>query len=132
MKSEPVFLTFAEIIEIHNYQIENFGGASGLRDMELLKSALGMPSATFGGTFLHPTIYEMAAAYLFHLVENHPFVDGNKRVGAMAALVFLDMNGIDFEASDEEFTAMVLRVASGKMLKAEITLFLKEHSSEQK
>lgn len=132
MKSEPVFLTFAEIIEIHNYQIENFGGASGVRDMELLKSALGMPSATFGGTFLHPTIYEMAAAYLFHLVENHPFVDGNKRVGAMAALVFLDMNGIDFEASDEEFTAMVLRVASGKMLKAEITLFLKEHSSEQK
>ena len=132
MKSEPVFLTFAEIIEIHNYQIENFGGASGVRDMELLKSAIGMPSATFGGTFLHPTIYEMAAAYLFHLVENHPFVDGNKRVGAMAALVFLDMNGIDFEASNEEFTAMVLRVASGKMLKAEITLFLKEHSSEQK
>ena len=132
MKSEPVFLTFAEIIEIHNYQIENFGGASGVRDMELLKSAIGMPSATFGGTFLHPTIYEMAAAYLFHLVENHPFVDGNKRVGAMAALVFLDMNGIDFEASDEEFTAMVLRVASGKMLKAEITLFLKNHSSEQK
>jgi death-on-curing family protein len=132
VKSELAFLTFAEIIEIHNYQIENFGGASGLRDMELLKSALGMPSATFGGTFLHPTIYEMAAAYLFHLVENHPFVDGNKRVGAMAALVFLDMNGIDFEASDEEFTAMVLRVASGKMLKAEITLFLKEHSSEQK
>ena len=132
MKSEPVFLTFAEIIEILNYQIENFGGASGVRDMELLKSAIGMPSATFGGTFLHPTIYEMAAAYLFHLVENHPFVDGNKRVGAMAALVFLDMNGIDFEASDEEFTAMVLRVASGKMLKAEITLFLKKHSSEQK
>ena len=132
MKSEPVFLTFAEIIEIHNYQLENFGGASGVRDMELLKSAIGMPSATFGGTFLHPTIYEMAAAYLFHLVENHPFVDGNKRVGAMAALVFLDMNGIDFEASNEEFTAMVLRVASGKMLKAEITLFLKEHSSEQK
>ena len=132
MKSELVFLTFAEIIEIHNYQIENFGGASGVRDMELLKSAIGMPSATFGGTFLHPTIYEMAAAYLFHLVENHPFVDGNKRVGAMAALVFLDMNGIDFEASDEEFTAMVLRVASGKMLKAEITLFLIKHSSEQK
>ncbi len=132
MKSEPIFLTFAEIIEIHNYQIENFGGASGVRDMELLKSALGMPSATFGGTFLHPTIYEMAAAYLFHLVENHPFVDGNKRVGAMAALVFLDMNGIDFEASDEEFTAMVLRVASGKMSKAEITLFLKKHSTEQK
>lgn len=131
MKSEPAFLTFAEVIEIHDYQIEHFGGATGLRDIELLKSAIGMPPATFGGTFLHPTIYEMASAYLFHLVENHPFVDGNKRVGAMAALIFLDLNGIDFNASDEDFTAMVLRVASGKMLKAEITLFLKEHCAER-
>ncbi|MDR0931465.1 MAG: type II toxin-antitoxin system death-on-curing family toxin [Victivallales bacterium] len=129
MKSDPEFLTFAEVLEIHNYQIEHFGGASGLRDIELLKSAMGMPSATFGGTFLHPTIYEMAAAYLFHLIENHPFVDGNKRVGAMATLIFLDLNGIDFDASDEEFTTMVLRVAAGKMLKAEITLFLKNHCS---
>ncbi|MDD4817566.1 MAG: type II toxin-antitoxin system death-on-curing family toxin [Victivallaceae bacterium] len=129
MKSEPSFLTFSEVIEIHDYQIEHFGGASGLRDIELLKSAIGMPSATYGGNFLHPSIYEMAAAYLFHLVENHPFVDGNKRVGAMAALIFLDLNGIDFNASDEEFTAMVLRVASGKMLKAEITLFFKAHCS---
>jgi len=129
VKSEPSFLTFAEVIEIHDYQMEHFGGASGLRDIELLKSAIGMPSATYGGNFLHPSIYEMAAAYLFHLVENHPFVDGNKRVGAMAALIFLDLNGIDFNASDEEFTAMVLRVASGKMLKAEITLFFKAHCS---
>ena len=83
MKSGHAFLTFAEVIEIHDYQIENFGGASGLRDIELLKSAIGMPSATFGGTFLHPTVYEMASAYLFHLAEKHPFVDGNKRVGAM-------------------------------------------------
>lgn len=127
MKPDPVFLTFAEAIEIHDYQIENFGGTPGLRDSELLKSAIGMPSATFGGTFLHPTICEMAAAYLFHLVENHPFVDGNKRVGAMAALVFLDMNGYDFDASDKDFTDMVMKVASGKMLKAEITLFFQRH-----
>ncbi len=128
MKIEPVFLTFSDIIEIHNYQIENFGGASGVRDIALLKSAIGMPSATFGGVFLHSTIYEMAAAYLYHLVENHPFVDGNKRVGAMAALVFLDINGLEFGASDEDFTDVVMHVASGKMLKAEITLFLKQHS----
>ena len=70
--SEIQFLTFADIVEIHEYQIENFGGASGLRDIELLKSAIGMPESTFGGAFLHPTIYEMAAAYLYHLVENHP------------------------------------------------------------
>ena len=122
------FLTFADIVEIHEYQIENFGGASGLRDIELLKSALGMPKSTFGGAFLHPTIYEMAAAYLYHLVENHPFADGNRRVGAMAALIFLDINNIDFDAPEELFTEMVLKVASGKMLKAEITLFLREYS----
>ena len=130
MSADPLFLTLAEIIALHDYQVKHFGGAPGLRDMELLKSAAGMPSATFGGAFLHPAIYEMAAAYLYHLVENHPFVDGNKRVGAMAALVFLDWNGIDFEADEEEFAQMVLSVASGKMLKAEISLFLRKHSRE--
>lgn len=128
MKPELLFLTFAEIIEIHDYQLSHFGGASGLRDLEMLKSAIGMPSATFGGEYLHPSIIEMAAAYLYHLVENHPFVDGNKRVGAMAALVFLDLNGYDFDASDKDFTDMVLKVASGKMLKADITLFFRLHT----
>lgn len=128
MKSEPLFLTFAEIIEIHDYQIAHFSGSAGLRDIELLKSAIGMPSATFGGEYLHPSIIEMAAAYLYHLVENHPFVDGNKRVGAMAALVFLDLNGYDFDAPDQDFTDTVLKVASGKMLKAEITLFFRQHT----
>ena len=128
MSLEPVFLTFAEIIEIHDYQISRFGGAAGVRDIELLKSAIGMPSATFGGEFLHPSVIEMAAAYLYHLVENHPFVDGNKRVGAMAALIFLDMNGFEFDASDEDFTAMVLKVASGEMMKSEISLFLRQHT----
>ena len=128
MSPEPVFLTFAEIIEIHDYQISRFGGAAGVRDIELLKSAIGMPSATFGGEFLHPSVIEMAAAYLYHLVENHPFVDGNKRVGAMTALIFLDMNGFEFDASDEDFTAMVLKVASGEMMKSEISLFLRQHT----
>ena len=128
MSPEPVFLTLAEIIEIHDYQISRFGGAAGVRDIELLKSALGTPSATFGGEYLHPSIIEMAAAYLYHLVENHPFVDGNKRVGAMAALIFLDMNGFEFDAPDEDFTAMVLKVASGEMMKSEISLFLRQHT----
>jgi len=125
---EPVFLTFAEIIEIHDYQISHFGGAAGVRDIELLKSALGTPSATFGGEFLHPSIIEMAAAYLYHIVENHPFVDGNKRVGAMAALIFLDLNGYEFDASDADFTAMVLKVASSEMMKSEISMFFRQHT----
>jgi len=128
VNSEPVFLTFAEIIEIHDYQISRFGGAAGVRDVELLKSAIGMPSAAFGGEYLHPSIIEMAAAYLYHLVENHPFVDGNKRVGAMAALIFLDMNGYEFDASDADLTAVVLKVASGEMMKSEISMFLRQHT----
>ena len=131
MNKEPLFLTFAEIIEIHDYQISHFGGADGLRSAEMLKSAIGMPSSTFSGEYLHPTIPEMAAAYLFHLVENHPFLDGNKRVGAMASLVFLDLNGYEFDATDEEFTDLVMRVASGKMLKSEVVLFFQQHSHDR-
>ena len=128
MNKEPLFLTFAEIIEIHDYQISHFGGSDGLRSAEMLKSAIGMPSSAFSGEYLHPTIPEMAAAYLFHLVENHPFLDGNKRVGAMASLVFLDLNGYEFDATDEEFTDLVMQVASGNMLKSEVVLFFQQHS----
>jgi death-on-curing protein len=131
LNKEPLFLTFAEIIEIHDYQISHFGGSDGLRSAEMLKSAIGMPSSTFSGEYLHPTIPEMAAAYLFHLVENHPFLDGNKRVGAMASLVFLDLNGYEFDATDEEFTDLVMRVASGKMLKSEVVLFFQQHSHDR-
>lgn len=123
-----VFLTLDEVMEIHDFQIDHFGGASGLRDVKLLDSAIAMPSSTFGGAYLHPALTDMAAAYLFHLVENHPFVDGNKRVGAMAAVVFLDLNGVEFTADDDEFTAMVLLVASGKMQKTEISAFFKRHT----
>lgn len=122
------FLTVADVVMLQEYQIKNFGGTAGLRDMALLKSAIGMPESTFGGAFLHPTIHEMAAAYLYHLAENHPFADGNKRVGAMAALVFLDINHVQFDAPDELFTEMVLKVASGKMHKAEIAQILKQYS----
>ncbi len=129
MTDTPLFLTLAEVIEIHAYQIEHFGGSQGIRDIDLLKSAVAMPEMSYAGIMLHKDIYEMAAAYLFHIAENHPFIDGNKRTGAMAALVFLDINEIDFNASDEDFTEMVLRVASGKMQKHEIAEFLKRRCS---
>ena len=128
MNGELEFLTFADIMAMHAYQIGHFGGALGIRDVELLKSALVMPSATYGGQYLHTDIFEMAAAYLYHLVANHPFVDGNKRVGAMAALIFLDLNGVDFAASNDELTEVVLAVASGGMKKPEIAVFLKGHA----
>lgn len=123
---EPKFLTIPEILEIHKDQINRYGGDTGIRDIELLKSAIGMPSATFNGQYLHVSIYEMAAAYLFHLVQNHPFVDGNKRVGAVSALVFLLLNDYDFEAPEDDFSEMVLSVAKGELDKAGISMFIRQ------
>lgn len=118
------FLSIAEVLEIHQNQIMLYGGEPGLRDLGLLKSALGMPAATYGGEFLHPGIYEMAAAYLFHLVKNHPFVDGNKRVGAVSCLAFLAFNGYSFTATADDFSEMVLAVAAGNLSKANVTIFI--------
>jgi death-on-curing protein len=126
----PRFLTLAEVLEIHQDQIARYGGAPGIRDVDLLKSALAMPAATFGGRFLHAGPHEMAAAYLFHLVANHPFIDGNKRVGAVAALVFMDLNGLTVSASENDFAEVVLAVARGEMDKANVTVFLRRWSSQ--
>lgn len=122
------FLSLAEVLAIHKDQITRYGGASGIRDIDLLKSALGMPPATYDGEFLHTDIFEMAAGYLFHLVKNHPFVDGNKRVGAVAALVFLDLNGFDFHASEDDFAEMVLAVARGEINKSQVAVFIRNWS----
>jgi len=107
----PDFLSFAEVLEIHRDQIERYGGKTGIRDLGLLQSALAMPAAGFGGRYLHGDLFEMAAAYLFHIVRNHPFVDGNKRTGAVAALVFLSLNGMEIEASEDIFEQTVRAVA---------------------
>ena len=129
MKPAPLFLTFEEALEIQRYQIDHFGGDPGLRDAALLRSALAVPAATFGGQFLHADIEEMAAAYLFHIAKDHPFVDGNKRTGAMAAIVFLELNGYDFSATNDELADAVLKTAGGEESKAELTVFFRKHSS---
>jgi len=118
------FLSLTEVLAIHRDQIARYGGTTGIRDIDLLKSALGMPAATYGGEFLHTDVFEMAAAYLFHLVKNHPFLDGNKRVGAVAALVFLLLNGHDFDAPQADFAETVLSVARGEIDKAEVAVFI--------
>jgi death-on-curing protein len=122
---DPVFLSLSEVLEIHQNQVARYGGAAGIRDMELLKSALGIPSATFGGRFLHTDIHEMSAAYLFHLVKDHPFIDGNKRVGAVTALVFLELNGFVFDAPEDDFAEMVLAVVRGELGKADVAVFIR-------
>jgi death-on-curing protein len=126
---EPVFLGLDEVIEIHHDQINRYGGPSGIRDIELLKSAISMPPATFGGEYLHKNLYEMAAAYLFHVVRNHPFLDGNKRTGAVAAVVFLIMNGIELQADEDSFEKLVRSVAEGKTDKAKIAEFFRNNTA---
>jgi len=117
---EPVFLSFDEVLEIHEQQIERYGGSSGLRDAAGLESAVATPQATFGGEFLHPSVPAMAAAYLFHLCQNHPFIDGNKRAGANAAITFLLMNNWNSTFTEDEFADLVLSVASGGLGKPDL------------
>ena len=124
----PDFLSYDDIVAIHQDQIARYGGNLGIRDMGLLQSAVAQPRATFAGQFLHANVFEMASAYLFHLVKNHPFIDGNKRTGAVAALVFLELNGIEIRATESEFEQLVLEVARGDCQKREITEFLANHA----
>jgi len=126
----PVFLNLNEVLHIHQDQIERYGGESGIRALGLLQSALAMPAAGFGGRFLHNDLFEMAAAYLFHIARNHPFVDGNKRTGAACALVFLDLNGIEIDASEDALVEMVAAVAEGRADKEAIADFFRRHAGE--
>lgn len=125
---EPRFLLLEEVLGIHAHQIEAYGGAFGVRDTGLLLSAVAAPKASFAGELLHGTLFEIAAAYLFHLARNHPFIDGNKRAALAAALVFLELNGVSIDAPDEELVEMVLGVATGKQSKAAAAVFLERHS----
>lgn len=124
----PVFLTLDEVLALHQDQVERYGGATGLRDLGLLQSALGTPQARFGGTFLHDSLPEMAAAYLYHIVCNHPFVDGNKRTGLIAAIAFLGLNGLDLNADPDALVNLVLGIAAGSVTKADAAVFLAAHS----
>jgi death-on-curing protein len=114
-----------EVVAIQRDQIDRYGGSLGVRDWGLLKSAAAMPAATFGGQFLHSDLCEMAAAYLFHIVQNHPFIDGNKRVGAVAADVFLSLNDTTLIANEDDFAELVLAVARGELSKSGVAEFLR-------
>ena len=128
--SEPAFLTLDEVLGIHADQIRVYGGASGLRDLALLRSALAMPETTFDGDYLHPSVFEMAGAYLFHLARNHPFVDGNERTALMCALVFLGLNGERLRADPDDLYSLVDGAAAGEVDKAEISVFLRRHRGD--
>ena len=117
----PKFLSLDEVLELHADQISSFGGTPGVRDEGLLESALAQPQATFGGQFLHPTISEQAAVYLYHIAMNHPFIDGNKRTAFAVMDTFLRLNGCALNLTDDRAYDLVMRVARGTMTKEELS-----------
>lgn len=121
---ESLFLSVQDVLRIHDNTIAHEGGASGLRDIGLLESAVAMPQQGFGPQLLHPDVLSQAAAYLFHLVSNHPFVDGNKRVGLQACQVFLFVNRYS-QPPPKPALDMTLAVARGEVGKAELTDWLR-------
>ncbi len=125
---DPLFLTMDEVLALHDLQVRLFGGLGGIRDLGLLESAIGNAEATFGGQFLHETRFEMAAAYLYGICRNHPFVDGNKRTAAAAALTFLDMNAIDIDAAEDDIYELVIGIAEGRVSKAAVAVFFEQHA----
>jgi death on curing protein len=125
----PFFLDLEQVMRLHASMIERYGGTGGTRDVGLLQSAIAMPQMAYGGEYLHTDIFEMAAAYLYHIVQNHPFLDGNKRTGAAAAIVFLAMNEIRIEADEDGLVDLTLSVARGESGKPEIAEFFRKRAS---
>ncbi len=123
---QPLFLDLDRVLRTHLSLIERYGGAEGVRDVGLLHSAIAMPQASFGGEFLHKDLFEMAAAYLYHIVQNHPFVDGNKRTGAACAIIFLLINGIAPQGDEEGLVELTLAVAQGQVGKQQIAEFFRK------
>jgi death-on-curing protein len=127
----PLFLTLDQVLLLHAYQTEHHGGSKAVLNIGGLESALAQPPASFGGNFLHEDLPTMAAAYLFHIVQNHPFEDGNKRAGTHAAIAFLAMNGYQLNLPLDESEQLILRVAQGQAQKPEIADFFRRLINDQ-
>lgn len=126
------FLNANDVETVHARMIAEYGGSDGLRDRGLLESAAAMPFATFGGQFLHEGLPTMAAAYLFHLCKNHPFVDGNKRVALASAITFLLLNGYELIATKSEAEELTLGVADSSISKEDAIAFFRKHVRKAK
>jgi death-on-curing protein len=118
------FLTVDDVKRLHDLSIARHGGSYGVRDEGLLKSAVQMPEQTFAGADLHPTLAAKAAAYLFHLCQNHPFLDGNKRTGLIACEAFLRLNQHELTLTSQEVEDITMRVADSGLTKDELTMLL--------
>ena len=132
MARPTYFLTLEEVLLLHDYHLNKDGGMHGVRDKGLLESALNMPQATFAGQSLYADIFEMAAVYAHGIIKNHPFCDGNKRTGIMAALIFMEENGVKIKFSDKEFFDLAINIATSKLSIEEIAHILKQHAKTKK
>jgi death-on-curing protein len=113
--SDPVFLDVQDVLLIHEEQLAVYGGARGIRDASLLESAVATPRASAGGEFAHEDLFAMAAAYAFHIAQNQPFLDGNKRTGLLAALVFLELNSVAVRDPDGRLYDAMIAIAGRRM-----------------
>ena len=125
-----VYLSLDQVLALHRALIDEYGGAHGLREKGGLDSALARPRMTFGGEDLHPEVADKAAALWHSLVMNHPFTDGNKRIGAMAAELFLGLNGVDLLSTDDELVAATLATARGEMSAEALAIWIRQRSRE--
>lgn len=121
------YLKLNEVLDIHRHLLEQSGGLAGIRDLGALESALAQPKMTFEGEDLYPTLIDKAVALGYSLINNHPFVDGNKRIGHAAMEIFLILNGFEIEASIDEQEQMILGVASGRVKREALKEWLGLH-----
>lgn len=127
---DVVFLTKDQVLQVHKKAILDYGGTSSIRDNGLFESAISQPEASFGGIYLHETIYLMAAAYYSHISQNQPFIDGNKRTAFLSLYTFLKINGYVFNASNKIIFPILLEVAQGKKSKEDLANFIEQHSTK--
>ena len=123
------YLSLLEVLELHRRVVSRSGGSHGVRDMGAAESAVAQPQQTFGGEDLYPTLAEKAAALGYSLIQNHPFVDGNKRIGHAALEVMLVLNGFEIFASIDEQERVILAVASSAMSRDEFVAWIERHIS---
>lgn len=128
---ETKFLSKESVLLIHKIMVDKFGGSHGIRDEGLLDSALSMPESGFGNSYFHESLFDKASAYLYHLIKNHPFIDGNKRVGFACTEVFLRVNGYKLQKDkQQEIYEFVIKLASSNSIsKEQVSIFLEKNSA---
>src|SRR3989344_9033339 len=124
------YLTVEEVILIHKYELQRYGGVDGIRSINLLESSVHRPSTSFGGSEIYLTVFDKAASLIQAIIKNHPFIDGNKRTAMIAGIVFLKMNYYETSVSQKKLVELALEIADSKLSLEDIAVFLEAHSAK--